>query len=77
MEAVARALMPHVAVRQAAQLRIDDQRQLAEGQFVSVAPRAEQLDGVVISRSVEFSDGMMVRRSSIRLLRSARGPRRK
>ena len=47
LEAVAAALTSHVAVRQAAELRIDDRRQLVERELVSVAPGAEQLADVV------------------------------
>jgi hypothetical protein len=40
------ALASHVAVRQPSELRIDDRRQLVEGELVSVAPGAEQLADV-------------------------------
>ena len=42
LEAVVGALTSHVAVRQPAELRIDDRRQLVEGELVSVAPGAEE-----------------------------------
>jgi hypothetical protein len=47
LEAVAGALTTHVAVRQAVELRIDDRRQLVEGELVSVAPGTEELADIV------------------------------
>jgi hypothetical protein len=46
---VVRTLTAHVAVGQAAELRIDDRRQLTEGELVAVAPGAEELTDVVQS----------------------------
>jgi hypothetical protein len=47
LDAVVLALSSHVAVRQAVKFRIDDRRQLVEGELVSVAPGAEQLTDIV------------------------------
>ena len=47
LKVVVRALASHVPVRQPAELRIDDRRQLVEGELVSAAPGAEQLADVV------------------------------
>ncbi|HYS27743.1 MAG TPA: hypothetical protein VEP46_19175, partial [Vicinamibacterales bacterium] len=47
LEAVAGAFTSHVAVRQETKLRIDDRRELGEGELVSVAPGAQQLTDVV------------------------------
>ena len=47
LEAVVAALTSHAAVRQPAQLRIDDRRQAVERALVSVAPGPEQLADVV------------------------------
>ena len=47
LEAVAVALASHVPVRQAMELRIDDRRQLVEGELVSVAPGTEELADIV------------------------------
>ena len=54
LEAVVGALTSHVAVRQAAELRIDDRRQLAEGELVSVAPGTEELTDVVDRHGCRF-----------------------
>ena len=47
LQAVIATLTSHVAVRQPAELRVDDRRQLAEGELVAVAPRAEKLADLV------------------------------
>ena len=47
LKVVVGALASHVAVRQPSELRIDDRRQLVEGELVSVAPGTEQLADVV------------------------------
>ena len=54
LEAVVAPLTPHVAVRQPAELRIDDWRQLAEGALVSVTPGAEELADIVHRHGSRF-----------------------
>ena len=47
LKVVAGALASHVPVRQPAELRIDDRRQLVEGELVSVTPGTEELADLV------------------------------
>jgi hypothetical protein len=47
LKVVVGALASHVPVRQAAELRVDDRRQLVEGELVSVAPGTEELADIV------------------------------
>src|SRR6267142_1487927 len=54
LEAVVAALTSHVAVRQPAELRIDDRRQLVEGELVSVAPGTEELADIVDRHGCRF-----------------------
>ena len=47
LKVVVAALASHVAVRQPAELRIDDRRQLAKGELVAVTPGTEKLADLV------------------------------
>src|SRR5258705_10040986 len=54
LKVVVGALASHVPVRHPAELRIDDRRQLAEGELVSVTPGAEELADIVHRHECRF-----------------------